>query len=146
MIFPSNAENHENVIFTLSVFMKMLFSMQCGCILYISLCVNLGFFADFSCSWAYSKEKPNTGNLKKTAFSLKSYWTIFRPLIHFFHPFSKLFCDKDSVITYFESFYYLLFYYYVLLFYYCFATLLKKMIWMKMEKGHIYIRICKDQF
>ena len=28
MIFPSNAENHENMIFTFSVFTKMLFFMQ----------------------------------------------------------------------------------------------------------------------
>ena len=30
MIFPSNAENHENMIFTLGIFMKMLFFMQCS--------------------------------------------------------------------------------------------------------------------
>ena len=29
-IFPSNAENHENVIFMFSVFTKMLFFMQCN--------------------------------------------------------------------------------------------------------------------
>ena len=29
MIFPSFAENQENMIFTLSVFTKMLFIMQC---------------------------------------------------------------------------------------------------------------------
>ena len=29
MIFPSIAENQENMIFTLSVFTKMLFFMQC---------------------------------------------------------------------------------------------------------------------
>ena len=28
-IFPSNAENHENIIFTFSVFTKVLFFMQC---------------------------------------------------------------------------------------------------------------------
>ena len=30
MIFPSIAENEENMIFTLSVFTKMLFFMQCN--------------------------------------------------------------------------------------------------------------------
>ena len=29
MIFPWNAENHENMIFTLSLFRKMLFFMKC---------------------------------------------------------------------------------------------------------------------
>ena len=35
MIFPSNAENLENMIFTFSVFTKMVFFMQC-CIFELS--------------------------------------------------------------------------------------------------------------
>ena len=70
------------------------------------------------------------------------------PTPYFFHLFSKNFCGKYSVITYFASFYYLLFYYYILLFYYCFAALLRKTknyLDGNRKRAYIYIRIVKDQ-
>ena len=44
MIFPSIAKNAENIIFTLSVFSKILFFMQCGHFAFCLIMYSFSFF------------------------------------------------------------------------------------------------------